>query len=49
MTFFNLYHALAERTQQPEMQETFRHLAMEEAKHKMRFEIEYEDYVMKEN
>ena len=46
---FKLYTALAERTKQPKMQEMFHHLAMEEAKHKMRFEIEYEDYVLREN
>jgi len=31
------------------MQEMFHHLAMEESKHKMRFEIEYDDFVMREN
>ena len=46
---FKLYTALAERTQQLEMQEMFRHLAMEESKHKIRFEIEYDDYILREN
>jgi len=46
---FKLYTALAERAQQPEMQDLFRLLAMEESKHKMRFEIEYDDYVLREN
>jgi len=46
---FKLYTALADRAQQPEMQEMFHHLAMEESKHKMRFEIEYDDFVMREN
>lgn len=46
---FKLYTALANRAKQPEMQEMFRHLAMEESKHKMRFEIEYDDYILREN
>ncbi len=46
---FKLYTALADRAVQPEMQEMFRYLAMEESKHKMRFEIEYDDYVLREN
>lgn len=46
---FKLYTALAARMEQPDMQEMFRHLAMEESKHKMRFEIEYDDYVLREN
>jgi rubrerythrin len=46
---FKLYTALADRAQQPEMQAMFRHLAMEESKHKMQFEIEYDDYILREN
>jgi len=46
---FKLYTALAERAKQPEMREMFLHLAMEESKHKMRFEIEYDDYILREN
>jgi len=46
---FRLYTALAERALQPEMQEMFRYLAMEESKHKMRFELEYDDYILREN
>ncbi|MBN1200031.1 MAG: ferritin family protein [Bacteroidales bacterium] len=46
---FKLYTALAGRALQPGMQEMFRHLAMEESKHKMRFEIEYDDYILREN
>jgi len=46
---FKLYTALADRSVQTQMKEMFQHLAMEEAKHKMRFEIEYEDYVLREN
>jgi rubrerythrin len=32
-----------------EIREIFLSLAQEEAKHKLRFEIEYDDYVLKEN
>ena len=32
-----------------ELAELFRSLAAEEAKHKLRFEIEYDDVVLKEN
>ena len=46
---FKLYTALAERAQQPAMKEMFHHLAMEESKHKVRFEIEYDDYILREN
>ena len=31
------------------LRETFLALAQEEAKHKLRFELEYDDYVLKEN
>jgi rubrerythrin len=46
---FKLYTALASRTQEPELRDMFLSLAQEEAKHKLRFEIEYDDEVMKEN
>ena len=46
---FKLYTALANRVQQPEMREMFLHLAQEEAKHKLRFEIEYDDHILREN
>jgi len=46
---FKLYHNLALRINHPETKKVFLMLAQEEAKHKLRFEIEYDDYVLKEN
>jgi rubrerythrin len=46
---FRLYTDLAERTPDPAIRQTFLSLAQEEAKHKLRFEIEYDDYILKEN
>ncbi len=46
---FKLYTKLAERTDHPEIKMTFQALATEESKHKLRFEIEYDEYVMREN
>jgi len=46
---FRLYSNLAGRTDHPTLKETFLMLAQEEAKHKLRFEIEYDDYILKEN
>lgn len=46
---FKLYTTLASKIRDPELREMFLSLAQEEAKHKLRFEIEYDDVVMKEN
>jgi rubrerythrin len=46
---FKLYNDLAEATDKPELKETFLALAQEEAKHKLRFEIEYDESVLTEN
>ena len=46
---FKMYTDLAEATDDENLQTTFLSLAQEEAKHKLRFEIEYDDYVMAEN
>ena len=46
---FRLYSDLAVRTDHPDLKETFLNLAQEEAKHKLRFEIEYDDYILKDN
>ncbi|MEJ2247662.1 MAG: ferritin family protein [Acidobacteriota bacterium] len=46
---FRLYSDLASRTDHPDLKETFLKLAQEEAKHKLRFEIEYDDYILTEN
>jgi rubrerythrin len=46
---FKLYLNLSQRTQNPVLRQTFEALAAEESKHKLRFEIEYDEYVLKEN
>lgn len=46
---FKLYSALSERTDNQEMKELFQLLALEESKHKLRFELEYDDYILREN
>ncbi|KPK81510.1 MAG: rubrerythrin [Bacteroides sp. SM23_62_1] len=46
---FRLYSDLAARTDNTAAKETFLMLAQEEAKHKLRFEIEYDDNILKEN
>lgn len=46
---FRLYTDLAARTSDPAIKKTFQMLAQEEARHKLRFEIEYDDNVLKEN
>ena len=46
---FRLYTALADRMEDPGMQQTFYLLAQEESKHKLRFELEYDDVVLREN
>jgi rubrerythrin len=46
---FRLYMDLSERAGNEEMRELFQMLAQEESKHKLRFELEYDDYVLREN
>lgn len=46
---FRLYTDLAERVAAAELREVFLGLAQEEAKHKLRFEVEYDDLVFTEN
>jgi rubrerythrin len=46
---FRLYSDLAGATDDEELKELFLALAQEEAKHKLRFEIEYDDRVLTEN
>jgi len=46
---FLLYTRLAETTSDANVRETFLALAQEEAKHKLRFEIEYDEYVLTED
>jgi rubrerythrin len=46
---YKLYNDLAEMTDDAKIKQLFLELAQEEAKHKLRFEIEYDDEVLKEN
>lgn len=46
---FKLYSALAEKAPTEELKNIFLGLAMEESKHKLRFEVEYDEFVLKEN
>ncbi|HHI02431.1 MAG: rubrerythrin [Candidatus Zixiibacteriota bacterium] len=46
---FRLYNDLANATDNPELKKTFLALAQEEAKHKLQFEIDYDDHVFQEN
>jgi rubrerythrin len=46
---FRLYLDLSEAVADAGLRETFLNLAMEEAKHKLRFELEYDERVLREN
>lgn len=46
---FKLYMALSERAPNNEMKELFLSLAQEESRHKLRFELEYDEFVYREN
>jgi rubrerythrin len=46
---FRLYSFLSEETTDPVMKGLFLTLALEESRHKLRFEIEYDEYILKEN
>ena len=46
---FKLYTNLAERAPGADLKNVFLSLAMEESRHKLRFEMEYDDYVLREN
>ncbi len=46
---FKLYTNLAKKTANPEIKAVFQSLAVEESKHKLRFELEYDEFVMREN
>lgn len=46
---YRLYNDLAQATDDANLQELFQALAQEEAKHKLRFEIEYDDQILSEN
>jgi len=46
---FKLYSDLSTKTDNEDLQELFKALAQEEAKHKLRFELEYDDIILNEN
>jgi rubrerythrin len=46
---FQLYTDLAAHAEDAEVKQIFESLAQEEAKHKLRFEIEYDDMILTEN
>jgi rubrerythrin len=46
---FKLYSDLSEKAPSPELANIFLSLAMEESKHKLRFELEYDEYILREN
>ena len=46
---FRLYSDLAAKTDDANRKETMLGLAQEEAKHKLRFEVEYDEFVLTEN
>jgi len=46
---FKLYSDLADRTDDANLRATFLALAQEEAKHKLRFELEYDEHVLTED
>jgi rubrerythrin len=46
---FRLYSFLSEEITDPSLKDLFLNLALEESRHKLRFEIEYDEYVLKEN
>ena len=46
---FMLYMHLSEHTEDASMKKLFLSLAQEESKHKLRFELEYDEYLLREN
>jgi rubrerythrin len=46
---FKLYLTLSNKASSEEMKNVFLSLAQEESKHKLRFELEYDEYVLREN
>jgi rubrerythrin len=46
---FKLYTHLAEKAPNADLRRIFQSLAIEESKHKLRFEIEYDDVVLRDN
>lgn len=46
---FKLYMNLSERAPSAEMKNVFLSLAQEESRHKLRFELEYDEFILREN
>lgn len=46
---FRMYTALAEHASDPSVKQILQSLALEESRHKLRFEVEYDDVILKEN
>jgi rubrerythrin len=46
---FRLYSFLSEETTDPLLKGLFLTLALEESRHKLRFELEYDEFVLREN
>lgn len=46
---FKLYMTLMEKAPTQELKDIFLSLAQEESKHKLKFELEYDEYVLREN
>ncbi|MEI7723909.1 MAG: ferritin family protein [Bacteroidota bacterium] len=46
---FRMYTKLAQKAEDPEVKALFFNLAQEESKHKLAFEVEYDDYILKDN
>lgn len=46
---FRMYNDLADRADRDDLRELFLSLAQEEAKHKLRFEVEYDEHFLTEN
>lgn len=46
---FKLYTKLAENASNQQLADIFRFLAQEESKHKLKFELEYDEFVLREN
>ena len=46
---FKLYSTLAERAPNDQLKEIFETLAIKKSRHKLRFELEYDEFVLREN
>jgi rubrerythrin len=46
---FRMYTKLAEKAEDPVVKALFLNLALEESRHKLAFEVEYDEYILKEN